>query len=83
MKFFTRFRKDDCLAKKMIKPNILFVMKKFKGIEMTPSDIAREQKRMGLFVPYDNDVHIRQLFARKKIQRVKRGIYIYNTQENE
>jgi len=69
------------MKKSEIKNNIMIVMRSYKGVEMTPTDIAREMTKWGLFVPYDNDVHIRQLYAQKRIERVKRGVYLFNDEE--
>ena len=44
---------------------------------LTPSDIARHMQALGLFVPFTMDVHIRQLFELKRIERPERGVYFY------
>ena len=63
-----------------IKTDIMKAFKANEGKEMTPSDVAREMQKMGLFVPYSADVRIRQLWKRGEIKRVRRGVYMYGIQ---
>jgi len=61
-----------------IKQNIMQIFEKFPHEVFTPASLAKRMYIFDMFVPYDNDVHIRQLYAKKKIDRVERGQYILN-----